>query len=217
MGSTASREAPVPDTPHPGRFDARELQYLTESFRDLAGRHSKKDSIDAGTFRRAFDLPGLVGERLFAVAQGDHEGVEFSNFVGILAVGLRGDAFEARALLFAMFDLDGDNKVDENELRAMLNHFPPQGDGLTNEELVKGAQAPLDEAQFGRWLRSQPAVADFVLKALVPPVRSRRLVVSRRLHAIGATRVHQTRSWVVSFSSLRSFGPNRDAPRRSLP
>ena len=88
MGSTASREAPVPDTPHPGRFDERELQYLTESFRDLAGRHSKKDSIDAGTFRRAFDLPGLVGERLFAVAQGDHEGVEFSNFVGILAVGL---------------------------------------------------------------------------------------------------------------------------------
>ena len=87
MGSTASREAPVPDTPHPGRFDARELQYLTESFRDLAGRHSKKDSIDAGTFRRAFDLPGLVGERLFSVAQGDHEGVEFSNFVGILAVG----------------------------------------------------------------------------------------------------------------------------------
>ena len=83
MGSTASREAPVPDTPHPGRFDERELQYLTESFRDLAGRHSKKDSIDAGTFRRAFDLPGLVGERLFAVAQGDHEGVEFSNFVGI--------------------------------------------------------------------------------------------------------------------------------------
>ena len=170
MGSTASREAPVPDTPHPGRFDARELQYLTESFRDLAGRHSKKDSIDAGTFRRAFDLPGLVGERLFSVAQGDHEGVEFSNFVGILAVGLRGDAFEARALLFAMFDLNADQVVDENELRAMLNHFPPQGDGLTNEELVKDANAPLDEAQFGRWLRSQPAVADFVLKALVPPV-----------------------------------------------
>ena len=198
MGSTASREAPVPDTPHPGRFDERELQYLTESFRDLAGRHSKKDSIDAGTFRRAFDLPGLVGERLFSVAQGDHEGVEFSNFVGILAVGLRGDAFEARALLFAMFDLDGDNKVDENELRAMLNHFPKR-DGLTNEELVKGAQAPLDEAQFGRWLRSQPAVADFVLKALVPPVRSRRPAVPRRLHAIDATRFHLTMKWVASF------------------
>ncbi len=39
--------------------------------------------------------------------------------------------------------------------------------------------------------------------------RSRRPAVLRRLHAIDATRVHQTRSWVVSFSSLRPFGPRR--------
>ena len=47
-----------------------------------------------------------------------------------------------------------------------------------------------------------------------PLVISRRPAVLRRLHAIDATRVHQTRSWVVYFSSLRPFGPNRDAPRR---
>ena len=40
-------------------------------------------------------------------------------------------------------------------------------------------------------------------------VRSRRPAVLRCLHAIDATRVHQTRSWVVSFSSLRPFGPSR--------
>ena len=39
-------------------------------------------------------------------------------------------------------------------------------------------------------------------------VRSRRPVVYRRLHAIAATRVHQTRSWVVSLSNLRPFGPH---------
>ena len=33
-------------------------------------------------------------------------------------------------------------------------------------------------------------------------------------HFINTTRVHQTRSWLVYFSSLRPFGPNRDAPRR---
>ena len=38
-------------------------------------------------------------------------------------------------------------------------------------------------------------------------VRSRRPVVWRRLHAIDATRVRQTRSWVVSFWILRPFGP----------
>ena len=38
-------------------------------------------------------------------------------------------------------------------------------------------------------------------------VRSRRRAVLRCLHAIDATRVHQTRSWVVSFSISRPFGP----------
>ena len=42
-----------------------------------------------------------------------------------------------------------------------------------------------------------------------PAVRSRRPVVWRRLHAIDATRIHQTRSWVVSFSISRPFGPRR--------
>ena len=50
--------------------------------------------------------------------------------------------------------------------------------------------------------------------AVYKEVRSRRPAVLRRLHAIDATRFHQTRSWVVSFSILRPFGPNRDAPRR---
>jgi hypothetical protein len=40
-------------------------------------------------------------------------------------------------------------------------------------------------------------------------VRSRRPAMLRCLHAIDATRVHQTRSWVVSFSILRPFGPSR--------
>ena len=40
-------------------------------------------------------------------------------------------------------------------------------------------------------------------------VKSRRPAVLRCLHAIDATRVHQTRSWVVSFLILRPFGPSR--------
>ena len=43
--------------------------------------------------------------------------------------------------------------------------------------------------------------------AVYKEVRSRRPAVLRCLHAVDATRVHQTRSWVVSFSILRPFGP----------
>jgi len=42
-------------------------------------------------------------------------------------------------------------------------------------------------------------------------VRSRRPAVLQCLHAIDATRVHQTRPWVVSFSILGPFGPRRGA------
>ena len=40
-------------------------------------------------------------------------------------------------------------------------------------------------------------------------VRSRRFEVLRRLHAVDATRVHQTRPWVVSFPISGLFGPRR--------
>ena len=44
-------------------------------------------------------------------------------------------------------------------------------------------------------------------------MRSRRPTVLRCLHAVDATRVHQTRSWVVSFSIFEAVR-TRDAPRR---
>ena len=40
------------------------------------------------------------------------------------------------------------------------------------------------------------------------------LGVPRRCLHSNTTRVHQTRSWLVSLSNLSEFGPNRDAPRR---
>ena len=42
-----------------------------------------------------------------------------------------------------------------------------------------------------------------------PAVRSRRPVVLWCFHFIQTTRVHQTRSWLVSFSISRQFGPHR--------
>ena len=41
------------------------------------------------------------------------------------------------------------------------------------------------------------------------PVRSRRPAVLRCLHAVDATRVHRTRSWVFSFLISSAFGPSR--------
>ena len=47
------------------------------------------------------------------------------------------------------------------------------------------------------------------LNRALESVRSRRPAVRRCLHAIDATRLHQTRSWLVSFSNSRPFGRSR--------
>ena len=69
--------------------------------------------------------------------------------------------------------------------------------------------------KFGRWLLQTKFMScvPYYFDYEEFHVRSRRPVVWRRLHAIGATRVHLTMTWVVYFSSLRPFGPSR-APRR---
>ena len=50
----------------------------------------------------------------------------------------------------------------------------------------------------------------FIADVFTLSVPTRRPAVLRCLHAIDATRVHLTMKWVVSFSSLRPFGPSRD-------
>ena len=66
---------------------------------------------------------------------------------------------------------------------------------LSNEAERRDKDKPLYLEQFTNFMRH------------LQPVRSRRPVVWRRLHAIDATRVHLTMTWVVSFSILRPFGP----------
>ena len=70
-----------------------------------------------------------------------------------------------------------------------------------------GAQA----LQHGKHvLMEKPMTTD------VREVRSRRPAVLRCLHFTDTTRVHQTRSWVVSFSILRPFGPRRATAGRRV-
>ena len=47
-------------------------------------------------------------------------------------------------------------------------------------------------------------------------VVSRRAAVARRREVVDARRVHQTRSWVVSFVILSEFGPRRATASRDL-
>ena len=76
-------------------------------------------------------------------------------------------------------------------------------DALSSQANIAGYRAVIEASnEFGRFFAGQMTAAG--------KVRSRRPAVLRCLHAIDATRVHQTRSWVAYFSSLRPFGPSRE-------
>ena len=65
--------------------------------------------------------------------------------------------------------------------------------------------------------RDRTPSVSWVYDLTVTQVRSRRFEVLRCLHFVDVTRVHQTRSWVVSFSISGPFGPfpvNTMLPRR---
>jgi len=86
-------------------------------------------------------------------------------------------------------------------------------------EVLHESKKPGSRARVGRihtphGVIDTPCFVPVGTNGALKAVRSRRPAVRRRLHAIDATRFHLTMKWVVSFSTLRPFGPRR-VTRRS--
>ena len=78
------------------------------------------------------------------------------------------------------------------------------------EEKLRKSQAILKEIERkGEESRLKAIEKEKRIQAILE-VRTRRPAVLRRLHAIDARRLQERRSWVVSFSILRPFGPRRE-------
>ena len=127
MGSSHSQGAPASSataspsaaaSPHQKKFEAeikqkfskydqKELSVLDSLFRELASR-SAGPTMDKATFLRFFNMPGMLGERLFQVFDRKQNGViEWEEFVAGLADFCRGTMDDKITLLFRMYDLTG--------------------------------------------------------------------------------------------------------------
>ncbi|ORM41477.1 Myosin light chain kinase A [Babesia sp. Xinjiang] len=113
------------------RFDSNELEVLFKLYKELASR-SEHAGITKETFLQYFNLPGLWGERLFRYFDTNESGcVEFEEFVAGIAVCCRGTRTEKTNVLFHVFDLDDDGRVQKSELVAMLSNFPVMANHMT--------------------------------------------------------------------------------------
>ncbi|KAH8095858.1 calcium ion binding protein [Aureococcus anophagefferens] len=153
---------------HPGRFTDEERRVLAVIHKDLAARSGGSRFVDRAAFLAFFPLPGLIGERVFCVFDQSGRGVDLDDFL-------------------AGWPSASGRRFEERELRSVLNHIPVDvlqragaGDRgersfvrYTNEDAAVaalGGREGLDFEAFGAWLVRTPAVRDYVLGALVPPV-----------------------------------------------
>ena len=83
--------------------------YYGKIFNDLSDHsQTKGNTIDKATFLKYFPLPGMMGERLFAVFDRDNSGnIDFTEFLTGMALIYHGTMAEKKRFLFEMYDLDG--------------------------------------------------------------------------------------------------------------
>jgi Ca2+-binding EF-hand superfamily protein len=123
-----------------------EIVVLKRTFEDLAARNPNSDTgVDKRTFLRVFQLPGMLGERLYAVFdRKKKECVEFEDFLWGLSQIVRGTRDEKLKFLFAMYDLNEGGTIEKPELTNMLNSEVFAAHSLLEDDL--GAQQDLATA-----------------------------------------------------------------------
>lgn len=131
MGNSISTDPVNPKAPSKcqsqGQLDSNEIRILRKLYRDLTCETMEDGNtqMDKPLFLKYFPLPGLLGERFFAVLNRAGTGVidfhEFKSGFRILCKGSKEEKFD---FVFEMFDLSSSGSISKAELKTMLSHFP---------------------------------------------------------------------------------------------
>ena len=108
------------------RVPRSKVPRIKQIFDELKRQSSTSgERVDKASFLRYFPLPGMMGERLFAVFDRDGNGsIDFPEFLTGLSLIYHGTVEDKKKFLFDMYDLDGNGEVSKDELLTMLSYIP---------------------------------------------------------------------------------------------
>lgn len=117
-------------------FQKDQLQLLGALYDDLA-RRNEDSEMDKATFLDFFNVPKLLGERLFQVFDQKKTGViDLEEFLDGLATYAKGTMEEKMEMLFYVYDLNDEQAVNKEELRMMLFSLVTPAQSLFVDEVA---------------------------------------------------------------------------------
>merc|ERR1712130_133006 len=124
-------------------FKTKEVSVLNAIFKDLASRTKYTTTMDKSSFLKFFNFPSLMGERLFAVFDKNHDGeIDWEEFIDGIRLYLNGDIREKIRLLFKMYDLGDDEYISKKELSMMLRSLTTPATSFIHEPILSFSMSP---------------------------------------------------------------------------
>ena len=144
------------------------LPYFKDIYKDLASRSEKPDKgIEKFTLLQYIELPGVYGDRFFAIMDTDDSGfIELKEFlVGFFRVYC--SDFETNVkLAFEFYDFDKDGKICEEDVSLVLSYADINANDESEEESKhhrKRSQSPKNH-NFNDRLENQKEIANITSK-----------------------------------------------------
>lgn len=104
----------------------KELELLSQVFKDLALRNSSFDYLEKSMFLSFFKIPvlttqGLLGERFFdAFSEGEEFILKIEKFTQLLEIMCRDNISSAVSTIFDICDLDSTNYISKASFRLLV-------------------------------------------------------------------------------------------------
>jgi len=109
-------------------FTENEIRIIFLLFKDLSINSENSGVIKKSAFLKFTELPGVIGQRAYrySTARPD-EGLNFDEFINLIAKFTKTDGEEMVEALFQIFDTDNDGFFDIEDLITLLRTFEVSG------------------------------------------------------------------------------------------